>query len=318
LRQVPYAPFLLPFLFVDRPFPYGWLVSFHPGYRTLMPDSLESFDICQIDHPAFVDLLKYVPRHVPVIYSAHNVELDYISDECRSALVRSIVSRRIRALEARLVARANHIFTCTIQDARRLRELYGINTSQCTVLPNGLQLPAGDPPAANASAPTQSADVIRRAIFVGSNVQHNRVAVRTILSRIAPALEKEVEFVILGSCARRFRETTNVRLHVEGDIKQYVGPGAVGVNPVTTGSGSNMKILRYLSCELPVISTPFGMRGFEDLAPWVTVSDVDHFANALRVKPQSTIGVRARLSSYSWSRIAEKAFGVYQALAPRH
>src|SRR5262245_10334040 len=34
LRQIPYAPFLLPFLFVDRPFPYGWLVSFHPGYRT--------------------------------------------------------------------------------------------------------------------------------------------------------------------------------------------------------------------------------------------------------------------------------------------
>ena len=30
LYQVPYAPFLLSFFLVDRPFPYGMLVSFHP------------------------------------------------------------------------------------------------------------------------------------------------------------------------------------------------------------------------------------------------------------------------------------------------
>src|SRR5687768_10214187 len=68
LLEVPYAPFLLPFLIVDRPFPWGALVSFHPGYRALLPVSLESFDVCQIDHPAFTDLGRNLPSSVPIVY----------------------------------------------------------------------------------------------------------------------------------------------------------------------------------------------------------------------------------------------------------
>jgi hypothetical protein len=89
----------------------------------------------------------------------------------------------------------------------------------------------------------------------------------------------------------------------------------VALNPVTTGSGSNMKVLRYLTCGLPVLSTPFGMRGFEDLAPWVEIAHIDHFTDALRGEARPVDGARAQLEDYSWSRVAEKALGVYKALA---
>jgi hypothetical protein len=316
LRQVPYVPFAVPFLFVDRPFPWGWLVSFHPGYRTLLPVSLADFDVCQIEHPAFVDLLRDVPRRVPVVYSAQNVELDYVSDECRSPAVRRIVRRRIHALESRLVERATHIFTCTDQDASRLSELYG-SGKPFSILPNGIDVTS------SAALPYVRAPVVpssglkRKAIFVGSNVEHNRGAVHTILTKIAPALERDVEFIVLGSCIRSFKEAVNVRLDETGDMARYAGPGAVGLNPVTTGSGSNMKILRYLTCSLPVLSTPFGMRGFEDLAPWVTVVGIDRFADALLAEPRSMDGASQQLANYEWDRIAEKAVRVYRTLAGR-
>lgn len=315
LHQVPYAPFALPFLFVDRPFPWGWLVSFHPGYRKLLPISAADFDVCQIEHPAFVDLLRDVPKHVPVVYSAQNVELDYISDECRSPAVRRIVRQRIRNLESKLVSRAAHIFACTHQDATRLRELYGSDKT-FSILPNGIDLAQSAPmPVRESVMPPTGGR--RRAIFVGSDVQHNRVAVQTILTDIAPALEREVEFVVLGSCGRSFKETTNLRLDENGDLAQYARLGAVGLNPVTTGSGSNMKLLRYLACNLPVLSTPFGMRGFEDLEPWVKVVGIDRFADELRADPQPLDGMSQQLAKYGWDQIAVKAFAAYASLAGR-
>jgi hypothetical protein len=59
------------------------------------------------------------------------------------------------------------------------------------------------------------------------------------------------------------------------------------------------------------------LRGFEDLAPWVQVAEVDHFADALRGEPRSTDGARAQLEGYAWNRVAERALGVYDALADR-
>jgi glycosyltransferase involved in cell wall biosynthesis len=319
LCQVPYAPFLLPFLFVDRPFPYGWLVSFHPGYGMLLPVSLAAFDVCQVEHPAFVDLLRHVPGKVPIVYSAQNCELDYVCAESRSGIVRRIVSGRMRALEAQLVQRAAHVFACTEGDCRRFVELYGASEGRVSVLPNGVDLAAVDPASAGPpqATPVEPAPWRRRAIFAGSDVEHNRCAVRAILTRIAPALEREIEFVIVGSCANRFKGTRNVRLDPDGDLGRYATLGGIGLNPVTTGSGSSLKLLHYLAYNLPVVSTPFGMRGLEDLAPWVVMADLDEFADALRRELPPRDGVREHLARYAWSTVAEKALSVYEALVDR-
>ena len=318
LRQVPYVPFLVPFLLVDRPFPYGMLVSYHPGYRAMLPVRLASFDVCQIEHPAFVDLVRDVPSSVPVVYGSQNVEFDYVSAECRSGTVRRIAGNRVRALEARLVARAAHVFACTEEDGRRLHDLYGASGTPVSVLPNGIDLAAIDAERAggrNGAVPRASR-YRRRAVFTGSNVAHNRAAVRAILGRIAPPLERDVEFVILGPCARPFRGAggPNVVLDPDADLGTYAGAGVVGLNPVAAGSGSNLKLLHYLAWELPVLSTPFGLRGFHDLARWVVRADLDAFADRLRGELPPPDGVRADLERYDWRRIGARALEVYESL----
>jgi glycosyltransferase involved in cell wall biosynthesis len=320
LRQVPYAPFILPFFLVDRPFPYGALVSFHPGYRAVLPVSLASFDICQIDHPAFVDLARRLPASIPLVYGSQNVEFDYVSAECRSGWVRRIAGKRIRGLEAELVSRANHVFACTSADARRFADLYAVPADRVTVLPNGIDLMAVDR-ARLAAATRQDAgrSSRRRAIFAGSDVAHNRRAVDAIIGRIAPALEGEIDFVIIGPCARRIRGRVgrNVHLDPAGDVAAQAGPATVGLNPVIAGSGSSLKVLHYLACDLPVISTPFGMRGFDDLAPWVVTAELAEFADTLRQGLAVRGGVRDRLATYEWRALARQALNVYQQLSDR-
>jgi glycosyltransferase involved in cell wall biosynthesis len=319
LLEVPYAPFLLPFLIVDRPFPWGALVSFHPGYRALLPVSLESFDVCQIDHPAFTDLGRNLPSSVPIVYGSQNVEFDYVSSESRPGLVRRMAGGRVRALEAELIARSAHVLACTDADRNRFRDLYGVARERICVLPNGIDLAAVDAARAHRRPVPRDANFQRRAIFAGSDVVHNRTAVAAILTQIAPALEDQVEFVIVGPCARSVRGQTraNVRLDPDGDVADYAGIGSVGLNPVMAGSGSSLKILHYLACDLPVLSTPFGMRGFVDLAPWVVTAELDDFAAALLRELPAPRGVRQQLARYEWSAVAERALEVYETLVRR-
>jgi glycosyltransferase involved in cell wall biosynthesis len=317
LRQVPYAPFVIPFLLVDRPFPYGMLVSYHPGYRHLLPVAPGEFDICLIHHPAFVDVARAVPDRVPVIYESQNVEFDYVSAESPPGLVRTLAAGRVRELEARLVARAAHVHACTEADRRRFGELYGVPLDRVSVIPNGIDLAAVDAARAHARAGHRPAPprLRRRAVYAGSNVAHNRGAVRAIVGRIAPMLASEVEFVLVGPCARGVRDAgPNVRLDPGGDVAAYADPGTIGLLPVVGGSGSNLKLLQYLACGLSVLSTPFGTRGFEDLLPWVVTAELEGFADALRQGLPAPEGVRERLAAYEWRAAGEQALALYETL----
>jgi len=316
LHQVPY-PFLVPLLLTNRPFPYGALVSFHPGYQTLLPLSLAEYDVCQLEHPAFVDLLRAVPDSVPVVYNSQNVEFDYVCAESRAGLVRRLAGARAQTLEAKLIRRSAHVFACSEDDRRRFGALYGTPEDRVSVLPNGVDLAAVDAGKANSTSAPPLMGFSRRALFTGSAVTHNHEAVRALLTRVAPALENEVEFAILGGCARRFRRERrpNVFCDPEGDLARYAGPETVGLNPVVQGSGTSMKLLHYLAHDLPVLSTPFGLRGVGELTPWVTTADLDAFPDALRGELPEPRGVREKLERYEWHRIADEARSVYEKLA---
>jgi hypothetical protein len=183
-------------------------------------------------------------------------------------------------------------------------------------MPNGVDLETTEAARAKADAEPPSA-FPKRAVFAGSAVHHNHEAVRMLLDRVAPALENEVEFVIVGGCARRFRRhrRSNVLLDPDGEVAHYAGRHSVGVNAVEKGSGTSMKLLYYLAHGLPVLTTPFGLRGFEELSPWVTTANLSEFPQALRRDLPPPDGVREKLERYQWRQVAADALRTYEALA---
>jgi hypothetical protein len=69
----------------------------------------------------------------------------------------------------------------------------------------------------------------------------------------------------------------------------------------------------YLAAGLPVVSTAFGMRGFEDLLDCVTQAELKEMERALDRVPPLPPGVPGRLAPYAWDRQADRLFRAYQA-----
>ncbi len=156
-----------------------------------------------------------------------------------------------------------------------------------------------------------------RAIYSGSDVEHNRAAVRFILDELAPR-RPDVALVVHGSCGRQFTDTCrSPNVFFDTDpfrFDDYAVTGFVGINPVTTGGGTNLKVLHYLSRGLPVVSTPFGMRGHEDFGRAVTVCELADFPSALKNPAAAVPPEWPMLEKYRWDAIARTMITVYERL----
>jgi hypothetical protein len=84
----------------------------------------------------------------------------------------------------------------------------------------------------------------------------------------------------------------------------YAVTGFIGLNPVVTGGGTNLKLLNYLSRGMPVMTTPFGTRGHNDLDRAATVCQLTHFHERLGDPGAIVPPDRQRLEPYRWDTIA--------------
>jgi glycosyltransferase involved in cell wall biosynthesis len=106
---------------------------------------------------------------------------------------------------------------------------------------------------------------VKTAVFIGSWHGPNLEAVEHLIT-VAEKLP-EVFFLILGSSGTAFGGRSlpsNIVMAgvVEDDVKDMVLSMAdVALNPMTSGSGTNLKMLEYFAAGIPVISTAFGTRG---------------------------------------------------------
>lgn len=320
LLEVPY-PFVAPALLTGRPFPYGHLLTFNPGLGRWLKKTLARFDVVQFEQCFLAGLLPSIPSHIKVVYNSQNVDRDYISSECENEFVRRVATRRIERLERRLIDRADHVFCCSKEDGLRFVELYGTPPERLSLAPNGVRAPR---------ACLQPADDLRtietnlrqfrtRALFSGSNVPHNTEAVRFIARELAPAVEDDCAFIIHGACVngarvRRSGDTLPRNVFAEPEpsaFERSAAASTVGINPVEQGSGTNLKVLHLLAHGLPVVSTDFGMRGYDDLRDFVTIRDRPDFASALRsgdvITPPRYDWLEER---YGWDRVARHMIDV--------
>ncbi len=321
LQQVPYF-FPMHTLLQGRLLPYHVIASFHPGLKLLVTRIMRDFDVVIFSQVAFASLLACIPDGVQVGYDAQNVEFDYVRHECRHPWIAERVGRRIRRLEQALVERSNHVFSVSSNDRERLMDLYAMPGEKCTLAPNGISKihPTSDDAAAMEARFPGMASFSRKAIYSGSDVEHNRIAVQYLLEHVAPHA-KDVGFVIQGGCGQRFaHQSTLPNVFMDTDhrsFRRYAVAGTIGLNLVVTGSGTNLKLLHYLSHGLPVLSTPFGVRGFSDLESSVLVRERDRFVDALSDGEfPEPVESEYLWDHYSWDRIARDMVETLEVSSP--
>lgn len=241
-----------------------------PEYLEVLAQEIPQAKVLVFSHPWVYPLVKdYIRPDQVVIYDAQNVEgylraqLLGTKDSIRKELVMQVC-----ADEAALGHRANWILTCSHEDLQRFFRVYGFAPAKMRVIPNGVM------------AFTPSRQLDRRtcrqalhlnpdqlvAIFVGSQYGPNVEAAFFILHDLAPTMP-QVHFVIAGGVSTALTSTLpNVTLTGALSEEQkdcWLGAADFALNPMFSGSGTNIKMFDFMASHLPVITTEVGARGIE-------------------------------------------------------
>ncbi|HYF24792.1 MAG TPA: glycosyltransferase family 4 protein [Baekduia sp.] len=237
-----------------------------PEFGEALRESARDADAVVASHPFALDALQAATDR-PLVYEAHNVEADLKEQMLAGSPAAAELTALAEDVERRAVAAARVVFVCSEQDRARLQERYGLDPARTAMVPNG-----ADPATVPYTAPQVRAALRRRlglagrhAMFVGSWHEPNLVAVRAILDA-APALE-DVRWLVLGSVGQAFADVEDrPQVDLAGPVDQrfleaVLRIADVAVNPMRTGSGTNLKMLTYALAGVPIVSSPTGARG---------------------------------------------------------
>lgn len=260
-------------------------------YLERVRTEIASAQVVVFSHPWVYPLVSDRLRadHI-VIYDAQNVE-GYLRAQLldtRNPTENALVDR-VCEDELALGQRANWILTCSHEDLQRFFRVYGFSPQKMRVVPNGVMA------FAKSKALTQDAARERLgldrtqmiAIFLGSAYGPNREAAYFICDELAPALP-EVQFVIAGGVSSELiKRPENVIATGSLDEAQkdtWLVAADLALNPMFSGSGTNIKMFDFMAARLPVITTEIGARGIETSqrdAIWIVEPTVSAFTKAI-------------------------------------
>jgi glycosyltransferase involved in cell wall biosynthesis len=309
---------------IDVSFP---LLAHHsPDYVNAARAAAGDGDIVVFSHPWVYPLVSDVlgKREQLVVYDSQNVESVLRFRLLADSPVGLDIVRNGTAVERDLCARADLVLACSHEDRELFHRLYDVPFSKCLVVPNGTFV--GAPPDGSARREQKRRLGLEDkplAVFLGSLFPPNEEAVAFIATELAPALP-DVTFAICGGVGAAVDRTALasrgiVNVHVTGVLddsarRDYLAAADVAVNPMFTGSGTNIKMFDFMAAGLPVISTPTGARGINRSDSALHICPAREFAGALgqMLTDQEyarRLGMAARrlaCESYSWERLSPR------------
>jgi len=161
---------------------------------------------------------------------------------------------------------------------------------RCGVDPKSYEVPAGTRERIRNELGVAAEDILL--VFSGSKFAPNLEALEVLRefgkTHSNTLAQLRVKILILGSMvAAPFQDGALIATGRVSEVAPYFSAADAGLNPITRGSGANVKLFEYLATRLPVISTSFGVRG-TDLVPGVDfiqyegdglLTAIDHFVS---------------------------------------
>lgn len=228
-------------------------------------EMLEWADVCVSDMPWSMPVPPF-DRRKPWLLLSHNMEHRLLEQGRRRE---RIFAAPIKRLEAAVPARYRGVFTCAADD----HAFYAAHDveGQCRLTPVGCAVDAGayrSPPGTRESLRAELGIAQGETVFVfsGSSFQPNVDALAWLkqfnADNAAFLAAQGVRFLVLGTMSRSaWREGAIIATGRVPEIVPYFAVADAGLNPVTWGSGANVKLFEYIAARLPVMSTQFGVRG---------------------------------------------------------
>lgn len=248
----------------------------------------------------------------PRVYNAYNVE-HRLAREILEGEAGARAAEFIAFLERRLAKNVALLFATSDEDRALLATDFAVPIERIAIAPNGFEPDDAQPPRTVA----RDASTL---VFMGSSHPPNVEAARFIVERLAPQMPS-VQVRIFGAVCdklRKFELPENVRLLglVDDAAKRReLARCALALNPMFSGSGTNLKMLDYLANGAPVVTTPIGARGLGLVdGTDAFIAEADELAARVRLalddpalrERVAAAAARKAHSQFSWEQIADR------------
>lgn len=250
-------------------------VSFSKKYVTKVEEFLSQSDIIISSHPYLFDLVKRVNKEQIIIYDAIDVEYTQKSAYIEKSKIETDLADKIKDREEKACKESDIIFATSEEERKELSMFYEISEGKIFVVPNGVDTH-------KIAFVTEEEHEKQKALldikhptilFVGSWHPPNLEALEFIVDNLARR-NKNWIFLIIGSIKDFYIASHHILKKlpknvlafgvVEEDEKYELYKVAdVAINSMFSGSGTNIKMLDYMSAGVPTVSTQIGARGLE-------------------------------------------------------
>ncbi|MBX0286467.1 glycosyltransferase family 4 protein [Halomicroarcula sp. F28] len=288
---------------------FAWPATLKSWVGDRIVEQVNEADVVMADSPHIAVFLAE-NTSTPTVYSSHNIEYERYLSTNDGWLSKSFGNRYRRVEEA--AARKSDLVVCTTE---RDCDQFSKDASATAVIPNGIageRITGTTTPAPRAKYDIPDDGVV--ATFLGSDYGPNVEAVDWLAENWSK-LDEEYHLLILGDSGDSI-ETEQENVHTTGyveDLQAALAMADIALNPIFSGGGSNVKLLDYFAAELPVVSTPFGSRGFELEAgeDLLLAEKADFFGAIDRLGSDESLrrrlgtnGQRSAAENYTWESLS--------------
>ena len=128
---------------------------------------------------------------------------------------------------------------------------------------------------------------------------------------------KDIKFMLMGSQCMYFKDRKIpenvglIGLVSEEEKSRIFSLVDFALNPMLSGSGTNLKMFDYMAAGIPIITTEFGTRGIKDKSLFI-IKDVDHMelaCNQFEIQDYTNMILKARKhveEVFDWKIIAQE------------
>jgi glycosyltransferase involved in cell wall biosynthesis len=275
------------------------LLSSYLLYKLNLPhDILQSFilekinfskkikgDIIQVEHPWLFEFAYKNYKDKPIVLASHNVEYILIKDIINkdASYFKSLLPK-IRKIEVDSLEKSDMIFCVSDEDIKIFKNDFNIKKEKMRLIPNGVNCKYY-----NILSETEKQNFKRKlnlplskiVLFIGSDHYPNREAI-SFIKKFAKE-NTDVYFLVVGAVGKGLKNEDNLIFtgHVK-DLISYVNAADIAINPLASGSGTNLKMLEYLAAGIPTITTKVGNRGLDlKNEKDVLISELDDFSQKI-------------------------------------
>ncbi|MFA6363354.1 glycosyltransferase family 4 protein [Methanoregula sp.] len=295
-----------------------FFASYNAQLKKIIKPQIQECDVVILCHPYMYPSVKpYLQKQI-VIYEALNVEFGLKDSILPDTLLKKIVLDRLKQTEQDLLQRCDLCFSMCDEDKQKFTQIYGVESSKISIAPNGVDEDFYANVYAERTFKKERIIPVPLIIFLASGHPPNVEAAQQIIKNIAPKLPNAY-FLIAGSVCWMIHNGTlgkNVGLayfitdEEKGELFRLAD---IAINPMMSGSGTNLKMLDYMAAGLPVVSTGIGARGISiQNRVHAVICDVETFPEEIShlINKKDVLAVLSRngrqlvKDHYCWKNIA--------------